>query len=158
MFSLQEDSASSRDSSTSGRRKSYNTVMFTGYDNPADKKAVVELGGKVTEDTQECAGSFAELSIFGCFSKTFPTPACSARDGQSAQDSQVHVHGSEGRPHRGTGLAIAEQGDQNLPRYCNVTVFLLVHLSSNLTFDLAVTMSIHLESLSLCRPLAAHCG
>ena len=32
--------------------------MFTGYDNPADKKVVAELGGKVTEDTQECAGSF----------------------------------------------------------------------------------------------------
>ena len=30
--------------------------MFTGYDNPADKKVVAELGGKVTEDTHECAG------------------------------------------------------------------------------------------------------
>ena len=38
--------------------------MFTGYDNPADKKVVAELGGKVTEDTQECAGWHSNLIIF----------------------------------------------------------------------------------------------
>jgi hypothetical protein len=28
--------------------------MFTGYDDPAHKKIVSELGGKVTEDMAEC--------------------------------------------------------------------------------------------------------
>ena len=38
--------------------------MFTGYDNPADKKVVAELGGKVTEDTHECAGWHPNLITY----------------------------------------------------------------------------------------------
>ena len=90
--------------------------MFTGYDNPADKKVVAELGGKVTEDTQECAGSFFLHAYIYLAATLQHLRTCSARDRQSAPDSQVHVHGREGRPHRGTGLAVAEQGAQNLPR------------------------------------------
>ena len=53
-FCMQESSCSSRDSSSSGRRKPRDVVMFTGYDDPADKKLVAELGGKVTDSVSDC--------------------------------------------------------------------------------------------------------
>ncbi len=42
----------SRSSSRTKKLKPF--VMFTGYDNAHDKKAVAELGGVLTEDLKEC--------------------------------------------------------------------------------------------------------